>query len=235
MRHDTDDYHKKWYKEALELAKKLNLVEVVPRVCSRQMLRENYPSDSSSEYYNLSLTIPLVDTVLGELKRSFEGNQTYVFSDFYIIPYVMVASLKSPAQETRRDHFKRFLSFYENNFEDLCLLSLDGELSLWEHHWKNSVKELPENGSSTLKQITFPSFPIIKRALRIWGTMPVTSYTCERLFSSMKLLKTYLRTTITNNRLNALALLYAHPDNHPSSEEVLQRCVALGPYRMEFD
>ena len=100
VRHDIDNYHGKWYKEALELAKILNIVEVVPRVCSKQMLRENYPSNSSSEYYKLSLTIPLVDTVLGELKRRFEGNQTYVFSGFYVIPYVMVASLKSSAKET---------------------------------------------------------------------------------------------------------------------------------------
>ena len=40
---------------------------------------------------------------------------------------------------------------------------------------------------------------------------------------------------MTNNRLNALALLYVHPDIHPNSEEVLQRYVALGPHRMEFD
>ena len=61
------------------------------------MLRENYPSDSSSEYYKLYLTIPLVDRVLSELKRRFEGNQTYVFSGFYIIPYV--ASSKCPAKK----------------------------------------------------------------------------------------------------------------------------------------
>ena len=41
----------------------------------------------------------------------------------------MVASLKIRAKETWRDHFKRLLSFYKNDFEDLCLLSLDGELS----------------------------------------------------------------------------------------------------------
>ena len=146
------------------------------------MLRENYPSDSSSEYYKMSLTIPLVDTVLGELKRRFEGNQTYVFSGFCVIPYVMVASLKSSAKETRRDHFERFLSFYENEFDDLCLLSLDGELSLRKYHWKNSVKGLPDNVSSTLKQITFSGSPIIKRALRILGTMPVTSCTLKGHF-----------------------------------------------------
>ena len=131
----------------------------------------------------------------------------------------MVASLKSPAKETWRDHFKRFLSFYENDFEDLCLLSLDGELSLWEHHWKNPVKGLPDNVSSTLKQTTFPSFPIIKRALRILSTMPITSCTCERSFSSMKLLKTYLRTTMTNNRLFICPSRYS-PKLRRSSSEV---------------
>ena len=111
----------------------------------------------------------------------------------------------------------------------MCLLSLDGELSLWEHYRKNSVKRLPDNVSSTLKQIAFSSFPIIKRALRILETIPVTSYTCARSFSSMKLLKTYLSTTMTKNRLVALVLLYVHPDIYPSSEEVFQRYVALGP------
>ena len=170
-------------KRLLNFQKKINIVELVPRVCSRQMLRKNYTSYSSSEYSKLSLTIPLVNTVLGELKRRFEGNQTYVFRGFYIIPYVMVVSFKSPAKEIWRDHFKRFLSFYGKDCEDLCLLSSDGELSLWEQRWRNSVKGLLDNVSSTLQQITFPSFPIIKKALRIWGTMPVTSCTCKRSFS----------------------------------------------------
>ena len=99
VRHYCDDYHEKWYKEALELAKKLNIVEAVPWVGSRQMLRENYLSDSSSEYYKLSLIISLVDTVLLESKRRFEGNQTYVFTGFYIISHVAVASLERPARE----------------------------------------------------------------------------------------------------------------------------------------
>ena len=70
---------------------------------------------------------------------------------------------------------------------------------------KNSVKELPDNVISTLNQITFLSFLITKRALRILVTMPVTSSTYERSFSTMKLLKTYLWTTMANNRLHALA------------------------------
>ena len=72
VRHNIHNYHEKWYKEALELAKVIIMVEVIPRVSSRQMLRENYPTDSRSEHYKLSSAIPMVDTVLGELKTRFE-------------------------------------------------------------------------------------------------------------------------------------------------------------------
>ena len=72
MIHDIHNYLEKWYKEALELTKIINIVEVIPRVSSREMLRENYPTDSRSEHYKLSSAIPLVDTVLGELKTRFE-------------------------------------------------------------------------------------------------------------------------------------------------------------------
>ena len=108
VRHDIDEYHDKWYKKALELVEKLVIVEVVARVCSRQMLRENYPSDSSSEYYKLSLTIPLLEIVLGELKRRFEGNQTYVFSGFDIIPY-FGCFFKKPSQKDQERTLQKVL------------------------------------------------------------------------------------------------------------------------------
>ena len=43
---------------------------------------------------------------------------------------------------------------------------MDGELQLWEQHWKNSKAVLPDSVSATLKRINFPCFPIIKTALQ---------------------------------------------------------------------
>ena len=110
----------------------------------------------------------------------------------------MVGSLKNNISMSWKDHFKIFLKFYESDFEDLSFKSLDAELSLWEHHWANCSANLPDSVSATLKQISFPCFPFIKRALRILGTISVSSCACERLFSSMKLLKTYNRSTMTS-------------------------------------
>ena len=94
---------------------------------------------------------------------------------------------------------------------------------------------LPDSVSATLKRINFPCFPIIKTALRILGTVPATSCACERSFSSIKLLKTYNRSTMTNDRLNALAMLNIHLDLHPTSEDGLRKFIALGPHRLDFD
>ena len=51
----------------------------------------------------------------------------------------------------------------------------------------------------------------------------------------MTLLKTYNRSTMTNDRLNALAMLNIRLDLHPTSEDVLRKFIALGPHRLDFD
>ena len=174
IRVNIDKYHDEWYSETCKLAQKINVNESVPRTCARQTARENFPAESPSHYYKLSLSIPLIDTVLSELKRRFEGNQKCIFEGLYLIPYIMVGSLKNNISMSWKDHFKIFLKFYESDFEDLSFKSLDAELSLWEHHWENCSANLPDNVSATLKQISFPCFPFIKRALRILGTISVS-------------------------------------------------------------
>ena len=99
----------------------------------------------------------------------------------------------------RRDHFKDFLKFYKDDFENTSLSTVDGELQLWELHWKNSKAALPDSVSATLKRINLSMLPNHQTALRILGTVPVTSCACERSFSSVKLLKTYNRSTMKND------------------------------------
>ena len=42
--------------------------------------------------------------------------------------------------------------------------------------------------------------------------MPVTSATAERSFSTLRRVKTYLRSTMTQKRLNSVLVLHAHQD-----------------------
>ena len=50
----------------------------------------------------------------------------------------------------------------------------------------------------------------VDKLLRGYLTFPVTSATAERSFSSLRRIKTFLRSTMTHQRLNNLFLLYVH-------------------------
>lgn len=54
--------------------------------------------------------------------------------------------------------------------------------------------------------------PNLSIALRIMLTIPVTVATAERSFSKLKLIKTYLRSTMSDDRLNSLAIISIEND-----------------------
>ena len=56
------------------------------------------------------------------------------------------------------------------------------------------------------------SYPSLVVLIQILATLPVTTATNERSFSTLKYLKTYLRNTTKEVRLNGLALLFVHRD-----------------------
>ena len=50
----------------------------------------------------------------------------------------------------------------------------------------------------------------VNKLLHIYYTVPLTSATAERTFSTLRRLKTYLRSTMTQKRLNHIVLLHIH-------------------------
>jgi energy-converting hydrogenase A subunit M len=94
-----------------------------------------------------------------------------------------------------------------------------GEFSLW----KQQIKTKPiTNVVSTLAEYNENIYHSIYTLLNILASLPVTIATSVRSFSSLKHLKTYLRNTITENRLNGLALMNIHRDVKVTVEKVIE-------------
>ena len=55
-------------------------------------------------------------------------------------------------------------------------------------------------------------FPLLLETIQIAMTIGVTTATAERTFSSLRRLKTYMRSTMSQERLNHLALLHVERD-----------------------
>ena len=99
-----------------------------------------------------------------------------------------------------------------------CELSAVGELRLWYSRVRDTA---PKNAREALVACNQTTFPVIHSLLRILATLPVTTASSERSFSTLRRLKTYLRNTTSEDRLNGLALLQVHRDIRFTVEDVL--------------
>ena len=75
-------------------------------------------------------------------------------------------------------------------------------------------------------------YPNIHILLKILITLPVTSCECERSISMLQLLKTSHRSTMSEERLNGLAMLQYHRDIPITAAEVVEEYVRCHPRRL---
>ncbi|XP_065683286.1 52 kDa repressor of the inhibitor of the protein kinase-like [Hydra vulgaris] len=220
IRNDIDSFHNNCYEAACLLSSKAEIFVLKPRTCFIQKNRSNVPSESVSDYFKRAVTIPLIDHV--SISTRFKSETVAAYKGLSIIPFNIIFFLKRPkTQLCWRKQFETFCDFYIDDFPNIS--ALNGELVFWEKYWESFSETIPDNISLTLKSISFPAFENIKIALRILGTLPVTSCECERSFSVMRRLKDYMRTTMSEGRLNGLALMYIHQEIVPCIDNVINR------------
>ena len=85
--------------------------------------------------------------------------------------------------------------------------------------------DLPATALDALEQCNPHFYPNIHRLLTILATLPITTASAERSFSTLRRLKIYLRSTMSSDseRLTSIALLNIHPDIPCPVEEVIDR------------
>ena len=229
MRNSIDRFHDIWYKEALNLAQEISVLEWMPRTVGRKITRSNHPAQSISDYYKLTITIPLIDHLYTSLEARFDLNSIRIYKGLSIVPVKMM-NLTMKGIDWK-EKFRAVSNFYEDDLPNP--LALDAELRLWQTYWKAHQGSLPDNIVTTLKCVNFQGFENIKVILRILGTLPITSCECERSISALRTLKTYQCSTMVEERLNGLALMKIHHEIVPDEEKVIDK-FAVGNTRLKF-
>ena len=103
-----------------------------------------------------------------------------------------------------------------------------------EHLQKNTeIDEMPKTISECLEASHATFMPGIDALLRIFATIPASVAEAERSFSALKLLKTYLRSTMTEERVSALALAYIQSDMKIDSYVIISK-FAVKNRRLKF-
>lgn len=222
IRSRIESYHRKWFDTAKEIATKLNTEIKMPRLCGRQQHRENVPAEGVEEYYRKSLSVPFLDHMIVELNTRFIDGQQHVPGGNAVIPELLQENT------TWKDDFKGFTHAYQDDLESN---SVEAELDLWERWWNNKSC-LPATAQETLEVMDKIIFPNISKMLRLMCTLPVTTCECERTFSALRRLKTYMRSSMGPERLNGLALLHVHYSMDIKLEKVIDIFARKHPRRL---
>ena len=109
------------------------------------------------------------------------------------------------------------------------------ELKRWRKKWEIQALanfSLPFNINDALLEANTLSFPNIQRVLTILLVAPVTTATVERSNSALGYIKTKLWSTMGQQRLNDLILLFVHKDVPLDVEAVIDRFACMKPRRM---
>lgn len=180
--------------EAKEIANELGVELTVPRITARQKHRSNHPAETATDYWKRALLIPYLDSLITSLNTRFSESNAPAYSLLLLHP----ANMLNISVEDLKVRLKDCITFYR-------LKNLDSEIDLWHKIWadkKLSKEELKDLELCDLVKETKPFFPHIKRALNIALAQPCTTCTIERSFSTLRRVKTWIRSTMTEDRLN---------------------------------
>lgn len=211
IRQDSENKFKKIYVKAKSVAESVGVVESTKRICKAQKNRANINTDDKEQYYRVTVFNPFVDHFINQLKERFLNHKD-VFCSFMCLFDFDTADL----DESNREMYETLTSFYAPFVEP----NTYQELRLWKSRMRKENLTFKGAIEALLKcnKIVFPN---VHTLLQILCTLPVSTATPERSFSSLKRIKTYLRNTTGQGRLNGLALLSIHKDIPITSSEVI--------------
>lgn len=209
------------YQDAIKLGLEINVNESVPRLANRQPHRSNHPSSTPSEYYRRAVFIPFLDFVLSQFEERF--------SDYHATASSMCSLIPSYFHKTSFDDMAPSLLLYKNFLINDSMLGLDDthdyvtEFTMWRSRWSAVEKSSwPTTILDTYEQCS-PNYPVTKKLLLMYATLPVSSATAERSFSTLNHIKSYRRATMGEDRLNGLAKVCIH--RQLSNNDVIQNFV----------
>nr|CAI5828031.1 unnamed protein product [Callosobruchus analis] len=183
--------------KARAVAMDLNIEISVPRLAHKQTHRSNPPSDNDNEYWRRSLIIPYIDSLISSLNIRFSQENTPAFALSRLHPLYMtktsIADLHKNAE----------------SFQEFYNLDITGELNLWHNLWV--TKALSDDQLKDIEVVDLFKeanifYPAVRKALIILSTIPCTTATVERSFSTLRRVKTWLRSTMGEERLTGFLL-----------------------------
>ena len=207
-----------------------------PRIASIQRYKNNVPANNALDYYKRAVWYPFIDCIVSELKSCFSNHPKLAMHTVALLPPICVAVNDRSRSENfvNFDSIAKFFAIY-GSFLESGISVLESEFFRRQLKWpKSAPSERLSTVAEALQSCDSSMCENIKILLQIFVTLPMSSATAERSFSALRLLKTYLRSTMREERLNGLALMFIHKTIPLSYESIIEKYVKLHNHKLKF-
>ena len=225
LRENMDDEFKIIYQQSERMATKLSVEPAIPRTVARQMHRNNVPAENPEEYYRRVIAVPLIDRFISEMTFRFNSFNKTASKLLLLVPSIIC----------HPDYNHLEITDLTNQYSDDLPNPdiIDQELRRWKRKWMDvKPDDRPDSLAKSIKVCDKLRFPNIFILIKIGCTLPVTSAECERSFSAMRRLRTWLRSSMNSERLSALAIMHINRSVEVDYEEASKLFFTLHPRKI---
>lgn len=201
--------------DAKEIANEMGIepvFQVKRRAIRKRHFDENPDTErehqSAQENFRTDYFLVLVDMAISQLKIRFEQIELFESIFGFLFDASRLILLDDEGMKNCCLKLENALTHGEDC--DIDAKRLVSELQILQEMLPSEAYQYG-NPWNSIKVMEFAKkmdmFPNILVAYRVLLTVPITVASAERSFSKLKLIKSYLRTTMTQDRLNGLAIL----------------------------
>ena len=212
--------------KATHLAGELDIPVLLPRGRTGKKRDTIEPVD----FYRTERWEPFISEMVQQLKDRFPEDHPAFQLQEILPPHIV--DLKSEKVDETFNSIVKAAEVYQDDLP--CIDSLQSELALWRDKISREIPKDPEYGFQMKEvfQLT-DDYPNVHAIVKLLMTMPATSCTAERAFSTLKRVKTAQRSTMGEERLEALILTSMYGQERLSVDKVLDDFIKLRPRRVK--
>ena len=204
LRSNSDTEFKKQFAEATKIGRDLHGEDfqlATPRLSGRQVHRSNPPLSTPEDYYRVCLYDEFLSHVISELEERFINNpsQSVVMGLLNLVPSECV---QLDDDTGISEDLTKAVEMFKDDLPHSVMFTC--EYNSWVREWKQCSVQVPDTLVGALHEGSSLSYPNLTVLLKIALTLPITLCESERSFSQLKLIR---RSTMTESRLTALALM----------------------------
>ncbi|XP_061596186.1 uncharacterized protein si:dkey-250d21.1 [Cololabis saira] len=207
--------HSTWFEHAFQLATK-----VAPeQVCFSE---EANSYDSPEIYYRENLSVPLLRSLIDEMKYCFSDNHLKALSVLTLLPSCNPQSMLSESQDNP-------FSIYLTDLPDPE--AAEQEINTWAAVWSEKYQDVapPTSIAETLVHPESKSHPAVSLLLRLVAVLPSVSMECDLMKTTLNSLRDLFNNTICRGSRTDRVMLLSHCTTLQRLPEVIVKSMEVDP------